>query len=209
MTPDDPREVERQELSSPGTAGHEAAKEPALPPWANKAAKGNDFSEARMQAYFGPRWEKSYKRKLAPFFDDPSFVPTWNWPAAIAFPPAWFLYRKLYVPFTVFFLVPGFVFRWLTGSDTPQTVVELSKPENQWLQIMSIAVFVSSSLAAGGTANWFLFRRARAASRLVSMQSLPESEGLELLRRMGGVNRTATSLFVVLMLVVTLMQFGG
>jgi hypothetical protein len=162
-----------------------------------------------MQAYFGPKWEKSYRRKLAPFFEDPSFVPTWNWPAAIAFPPAWFLYRKLYVPFTVFFLVPGFVFRWLTGSDTPQTVAELSKPENEWLQLMSIAVFVSSSLAAGGTANWFLFRRARAASRLVSMQGVSAREGLELMRRMGGVNRTATSLFVVLMLVITLMQFGG
>jgi len=74
---------------------------------------------------------------------------------------------------------------------------------------MSIAVFVSSSLAGGGTANWFLFRRARAASRLVSLQGVPASEGIELMRRMGGVNRTATTLFVVLMLVVTLMQFGG
>jgi hypothetical protein len=74
---------------------------------------------------------------------------------------------------------------------------------------MSVAVFVSSSLAAGGTANWFLFRRTRAASRLVSMQGVSSSEALDLMRRIGGVNRTATSLFVVLMLVVTLMQFGG
>lgn len=185
------------------------ASTPELPRWARQAGRSNEFSEERMQAYFGPKWEKSYRRKLAPFFEDSSFVPTWNWPAAIAFPPAWFLYRKLYVPFTIFFLVPGFVFRWLTGSDTPQTVAELSKPENEWLQLMSIAVFVSSSLAAGGTANWFLFRRARAASRLVSMQGVSASEGLDLMRRMGGVNRTATSLFVVLMLVITLMQFGG
>jgi len=185
------------------------ASTPELPRWARQAGPSDEFSEERMQAYFGPKWEKSYRRKLAPFFEDSSFVPTWNWPAAIAFPPAWFLYRKLYVPFTIFFLVPGFVFRWLTGSDTPQTVAELSKPENEWLQIMSIAVFVSSSLAAGGTANWFLFRRARAASRLVSMQGVSASEGLDLMRRMGGVNRTATSLFVVLMLVITLMQFGG
>ena len=185
------------------------ASTPELPRWARQAGRSNEFSEERMQAYFGPKWEKSYRRKLAPFFEDSSFVPTWNWPAAIAFPPAWFLYRKLYVPFTIFFLVPGFVFRWLTGSDTPQTVAELSKPENEWLQLMSIAVFVSSSLAAGGTANWFLFRRARAASRLVSMQGVSAREGLDLMRRMGGVNRTATSLFVVLMLVITLMQFGG
>lgn len=182
---------------------------PELPRWARPAEPGDEFSDERMRAYFGPKWEKTYRKKLAPFLDDPSFVPTWNWPAAIAFPPAWFLYRKLYLPFTVFFLVPGFVFRWLTGSDTPQTVAELSKPENEWLQIMSVAVFVSSSLAAGGTANWFLFRRARAASRLVTMQGVSATEGLDLMRRMGGVNRTATSLFVVLMLVVTLMQFGG
>ena len=96
------------------------ANAPQLPGWARQSAPSDEFSEERMQAYFGPKWEKSYRKKLAPFFEDPSFVPTWNWPAAIAFPPAWFLYRKLYVPFTVFFLVPGFVFRWLTGSDTPQ-----------------------------------------------------------------------------------------
>jgi len=191
------------------TDGQPDGDSPELPRWARQSAPSDEFSEERMQAYFGPKWEKSYRKKLAPFFEDPSVVPTWNWPAAIAFPPAWFLYRKLYVPFTVFFLVPGFVFRWLTGSDTPQTVAELSKPENEWLQLMSVAVFVSSSLAAGGTANWFLFRRARAASRLVSMQGVSASEGLDLMRRMGGVNRTATTVFVVLMLAVTLMQFGG
>jgi hypothetical protein len=41
------------------------------------------------------------------------------------------------------------------------------------------------------------------------MQGVSSSEALDLMRRIGGVNRTATSLFVVLMLVVTLMQFGG
>lgn len=204
---DEPREPQRDGDAPPSAPPPAGA--PELPRWARQASSGDEFSEERMAAYFGPKWETTYRRKLAPFLEDPSFVPTWNWPAAIAFPPAWFLYRKLYLPFTVFFLVPGFVFRWLTGSDTPQTVAELSKPENEWLQVMSIAVFVSSSLAAGGTANWFLFRRARAASRLVSMQGVAESEGLELMRRMGGVNRTATSLFVVLMVVITLMQFGG
>ena len=207
MKSDDPRDPLHDDRDA--NDAPPPANAPELPRWAHRAAPGDEFSDERMQAYFGPKWETSYRRKLAPFLEDPSFVPTWNWPAAIAFPPAWFLYRKLYVPFTVFFFVPGFVFRWLTGSDTPQTVAELTKPENEWLQLMSIAVFVSSSLAGGGTANWFLFRRARAASRLVSLQGVPASEGIELMRRMGGVNRTATTLFVVLMLVVTLMQFGG
>lgn len=183
---------------------------PELPRWARKSPSGDAMSEERLVAYFGPKWETSYKRKLAPFFEDPSFVPTWNWPAALfAFAPAWFLYRKLYLPFVIFFLVPGFVFRLLTGSDTPQTVAELSKPENEWLQVMSIAIMVSSSLAAGGTANWFLFRRARAANRFVTEQQLPESETLALMRRMGGVNRMGTVLFVVLVVVITLMQVAG
>lgn len=193
---------------SPNDAPPPSNDTPELPRWARQAAPSDELSDDRMAAYFGAKWEKSYRRKLAPFLEDPSFVPTWNWPAALT-SPAWFLYRKLYVPFTVFFLLPGFVFRWLTGSDTPQTVAELSKPENEWLQVMSVAVFISSAIAAGGTANWLLFRRARAASRLVSMQGVPAGEGLELMRRMGGVNRTATTLFVALMFVITLMQFGG
>jgi len=202
--PRDPLRDERDANDAPPPANS-----PELPRWARQAAPGDEFGEDRMQAYFGPKWEKSYRKKLAPFFEDPSFVPTWNWPAAIAFPPAWFLYRKLYVPFTVFFLVPGFVFRWLTGSDTPQTVAELSKPENEWLQLMSVAVFVSSSLAAGGTANWFLFRRARAASRFASAHGGPADEALTLMARMGGVNRTATALFIAMSMVLTLAQLGG
>jgi hypothetical protein len=166
------------------------------------------LGEERMAVYFGAKWDSVYRRKLAPFFDDPAFTPTWNWSAALA-SPAWFLYRKLYLPFSVFFLVPGFVFRWLTGSDTPQTATELMKPENEWLLSMSMAVYLSSMLAAGGTANWLLFRRARAASRFVSLQELPPGEDMALLRRMGGVNRLATSLFLALTAVLTLAQLGG
>ncbi|MCO4099587.1 MAG: DUF2628 domain-containing protein [Gemmatimonas sp.] len=202
MSDNEPRDREQR-------ADHDAPVVPELPRWARPSPTDEVLSDDRMLAYFGPKWETSYKRKLAPFFADPSFVPTWNWPAAIAFPPAWFLYRKLYLPFALFFLVPGFVFRILTGSDTPQTMAEMSKPENEWLKIMSIAVMVSSSLAAGGTANWFLFRRARAANRFVAMQQLPEPETLALMRRMGGVNRSATSLYVALIVIMTLMKIAG
>lgn len=182
---------------------------PELPRWARQAEPGNELSDERMRAYFGPKWEKTYRKKLSPFLEDPSFVPTWNWPAAIAFPPAWFLYRKLYLPFALFFLVPQFAFRLLTDTDVTLTPSDIGKPENAWLVNMSVAIQIASSLAAGGTANWFLFRRARAASRLVSLQGVPAGEGLDLMRRMGGVNRTATTFFVVLMLTLTLMQFGG
>ncbi len=179
-----------------------------LPRWARPSPGTQMLGEERMAAYFGAKWDSVYRRKLAPFFDDPAFTPTWNWSAALA-SPAWFLYRKLYLPFSVFFLVPGFVFRWLTGSDTPQTATELMKPENEWLLSMSMAVYLSSMLAAGGTANWLLFRRARAASRFVSLQELPPGEDTALLRRMGGVNRLATSLFLALTAVLTLAQLGG
>jgi hypothetical protein len=188
--------------------GGDSPPQAELPRWARPSPANQLLSEERLAAYFGAKWEKVYRRKLAPFLDDPAFTPTWNWSAALA-SPAWFLYRKLYLPFSVFFLVPGFVFRWLTGSDTPQTATELMKPENEWLLSMSMAVYVSSMLAAGGTANWFLFRRARAASRFVSMQELPAGEDTALMRRMGGVNRLATALFVSLMVVLSLAQIGG
>lgn len=182
--------------------------QPELPRWARPSRASQLLSEDRMTAYFGSKWDKVYRRKLAPFLEDPAFTPTWNWSAALA-SPAWFLYRKLYIPFSAFFLVPGFVFRWLTGSDTPQTANELMKPENEWLLLMSAAVYASSMLAAGGTANWLLFRRARAASRFVTMQELPAGEETILLTRMGGVNRLATILFILLMAVMTLSQVRG
>ncbi len=194
--------------------GHapDTPNEPELPRWARPAAPSPELSEARMAAYFGSKWDKSYRRKLAPFMDDPSFVPTWNWSAALTSfftPSIWFLYRKLYLPFALFFFVPSFVLRYLTGSNAPATLSEIAKPENESFRVMALAVQISVALAAGGTANWFLFRRARAASRFVSMQEMPEPEGLSLMQRMGGVNRTATLVFLSLMVVITLAQLGG
>jgi hypothetical protein len=190
----------------------EPPHQPELPRWARPAAASPELSDARMVAYFGGKWEKSYKRKLAPFFEDPSFVPTWNWSAALTSfftPSIWFLYRKLYLPFALFFFVPSFVLRYLTGSTAPATLSEIAKPENESFRVMALAVQISVALAAGGTANWFLFRRARAANRFVSMQALPEREGLSLMQRMGGVNRMGTVIFLALMVMITLAQLGG
>lgn len=74
---------------------------------------------------------------------------------------------------------------------------------------MNMAVFASSLIAAGGTANWFLFRRARAAMRLVALQQLPAAEALTLLQRIGGVNRGGTTLFLVLSLALLFAQAGA
>ena len=183
--------------------------EPPLPRWAQRPLPGSDaLSEERLAAYVGPKWEGTYRRKLAVFLEDPTFVPTWNWSAALA-SPAWFLYRKLYLPFFIFFLLPGAAFRWLTGSDQPITLESMSRPENAWLQTMGMAVYVSSALAAGGSANWFLFRRARAAHRFASAHGGPADEALALMARMGGVNRLATALFIAMSMVLTLAQLGG
>lgn len=183
-----------------------------LPHWAQKQNQQRSLeqpSDADMEAFIGPKWEKVYRRKMAPFFEDASFVPTWNWSAAIAFPPAWFLYRKLYLPFAFFFLLPGIAFRLLTGTDKPLTMAAMQLPENEWLLMMNAAVFVSTMLASGGTANWFLYRRARAANRLVVQQQLPRAEEELLLRRVGGVNKLATSLFVALSMMLAAATIGG
>jgi hypothetical protein len=189
-----------------GRRDDQAPPSPEMPKWARQGNAGRELGDERMAAYFGKKWEPTYKRKLAPFLDDPSFVPTWNWSAALSsfIGPVWFLYRKLYLPFALFFLAPATLLRFLTGPEAPQVPSDIMKPENRWFMLMTLAVQVSTMLAAGGTANWFLFRRARAATKFVTMQEVPESDALALLRRMGGVNRIATLLFVVFSLTMVL-----
>lgn len=184
-----------------------------LPRWAQQPARMNPLSDERMAVYFGAaKWEKVYRRKLAPFFEDATFVPTWNWSAALTelmVPSGWFLYRKLYLPFALFFLAPTIAFQLMAGNAVPTTVADLQKPENQWFLLMGFAIRVSAAIAAGGTANWFLFRRARAASHFAALQQLPATEDLALLQRMGGTNRMATTMFVVFWFVLSLAKVAG
>ena len=206
--PESPVSREHPEVPAPST-------EPELPRWARRAQQqpsGTPLTEARLAAYIGAKWESTYRRKLAPFVEDPTFVPTWNWSAAIVqimLPSAWFLYRKLYFPFAIFFPVPSIALRFLTDAAVPQTMADLLKPENQWLLTMMGAVNFSSALAAGGTANWFLFRRARAATVFVAHQELAPAEDAALMARLGGVNRMATALFVAMTLLLTLGSLGA
>ena len=186
----------------------ERAPEPELPAWARRRNANNQIPEGELAAFIGRKWEAAYRRKFAVFQEDASFVPTWNWSAALA-TPFWFLYRKLYVAFAAFFILPGFAFRWLTGSETQLTLQNVQLPENQSLVLMNLAVFVSSVIAAGGTANWFLFRRARAATRLVALQQLPPADALRMLERIGGVNRVGTWLFLAISLVLAIAQAGA
>lgn len=186
---------------------------PPLPRWAQASGgRGALLSETRLAAYFGPKWDTVYRRKLAPFLEDPAFVPTWNWSAALLslVTPAWFLYRKLYLPFVLFFLAPPLALSLLLdGAVMPQTVSEMTKPENQGLINLVAAVQFSTALAAGGTANWLLFRRARAACRFAEAQQLPTSEEHALMVRMGGVNGVATAMVVAMSLMLTLARLRG
>ncbi len=176
--------------------------EPYTPPWTIRPSVNGDLSDEKLALFIGPRWE-TYKRKLAVFREDPGFVPTWNWAAALTCP-VWFLYRKLFLAFAAFFILPNLAFLGLTGTDLQLTPAAALQPENAWLVYTKAGVFISTVIAAGGTANWLLFRRARAAIRLVSAQKMPAPQAATLLGRVGGVSRTGPWLFVALSLVVIL-----
>jgi len=173
---------------SPGAPnGPSGSPENPLPAWATRSTRPGGLSDEKLALFIGPRWEPTYKKKLAPFLQDPSFVPTWNWAAAFG-GGFWFLYRKLYLAFAAFFILGQFALPLLTGSNVQLTATTMADPANRWIWQTSLALQLSGFIAAGGTGNWFLFRRARAAIRLVDLQSLPEAESNLLLQRIGRVN---------------------
>lgn len=169
----------------------------------SSSGAGSEF-ERRVGLFVGPRWESTYRRKFASFFEDASFVPTWNWSAAM-FTEFWFLYRKMYLWFAVFFFVPTFALQWLWGDAL--TLEAVMAPENDRLRLLVLSVQVSTRLAAGGIANYLLFRRASTAVRVLDAQPMPAEQSLELLRRLGGTNRNITLLLIGVFLVMTLLQF--
>jgi hypothetical protein len=185
------------------STGSGSAPEPALPAWARRRSPIGELSDENLAVFIGPRWKSTYRSKLAPFRDDPAFVPTWNWAAAFG-GALWFLYRKLYLAFAAFVILPSVALQLLAGSDTQLTGTNVMAPENRWLLELNIAVVVSGFIAAGGSANWFLFRRARAAIRLVALQDLPAAESQRLLARIGGVNRGGL-LFMLAISVMTML----
>ncbi len=186
---------------------------PPLPSWASRPTRGGPApgspNDQQLAAFVGPRWA-TYRRKFQPFFEDPRFVPTWNWAAALL-SPMWFLYRKLYVPFAFFLLAPSVVFGLLWGGpDVPTQTVPNFIPGGAPLTVLApeptlliAGIFVSLGILAGGTANFLLFRRAQAAIRVVVPRSPSADAALPLLGRVGGVSWRAVGVGV---LVVLLMQ---
>jgi hypothetical protein len=168
-------------------------------------ASANPEFERRLALFIGPRWPR-YQRKFRPFLADASFVPTWNWAAALG-TEYWFLYRKMYLWFAVFFFVPTWVLQWLWGQPlTPEAVLA---PENDRLRLLMLALQVSQRLAAGGVANWLLFRRARAAVVVLDAQRMPAADGEALLRRLGGTNGILTGFVIGLLALLALLQVAG
>jgi hypothetical protein len=197
-----------------------SSPEAPLPAWAQRMRQGTPSgaapldpeTELRFSVFIGPRW-KTYRAKLQPFFDDPSFVPTWNWAAAF-FSPFWFLYRKLYLAFLLFWFAPSYGLSLLSGENKPTgplTPDAMLRPENRPLLLLNLGIMLSASIAAGGTGNYFLWRRGRAALAAVELQQLPSDESITLLRRVGGVSPLMLALALAFTLVAAraLMLGGG
>ena len=195
-----PEQPSPSQQSGNGEEQRAPVPEPELPRWATKAQVATPFSDARMAAYIGPRWESSYRQKLAGFFADPAFSVSWNW-AAFFVGPMWFLYRKLYLAFGIFWVASQVLgARVLAGIDRESLSAEaLSTPEGKPILMMLAGIYLTIHLASAGTANWLLFRRARAATLIVTIQQVPEDVAISRLQRLGGV----AALPVVLLLLLT------
>lgn len=177
------------------------AQPPELPRWANKNKVSTPFSEERMAAFIGPRWESTYRRKLAGFFADPAFAVTWNW-AAFLVGPIWFFYRKLYLAFGIFWIASQVLAaRLFVGFEqealSPQA---LSTSEGKPVLMILGGLYLTINLASAGTANWFLFRRARFKSLVVTVQQVPEDVAISRLQRVGGVALLPVILLLLLQL---------
>ncbi len=189
---------------------------PPLPSWASRPTRGGPAPgspvEQQLAAFVGPRWT-TYRRKFQPFFEEPTFVPTWNWAAALL-SPMWFLYRKLYVPFVFFLVAPTVFFGLLWGTtDVPTQTVASPIPGAPPLTtfgpeptLVLFGVIVSLGILAGGTANYLLFRRAQAAIRVVVPRSPSADAALPLLGRVGGVSWRAVGIGVLVMLLMQVVR---
>jgi hypothetical protein len=167
------------------------------PPTRQDQPLADPVAERELAVFIGPRWP-AYRRKFAPFLSDPGFVPTWNWPAALVPFGAWFLYRKMILPFFFFWLGPGIVQYYIQGKDA----MTAAEPDP-----LAMGVMLSMAITAGGTANYLLYRRARAARDFVSTRGLPRAEGEAELARIGGVNRGAIWIAATILLLSLLARY--
>jgi NaMN:DMB phosphoribosyltransferase len=89
---------------------------------------------------------------------------------------------------------------------TPETAM---LPEHRGALLLQLGVLLSCALAAGGTGNYFLWRRGRAALAAVALQQLPDSESMALIRRVGGVSRIMLAFSLAFALGMMMMLLAG
>lgn len=190
MTSPDPQSEQRPDAPAPQPA-----------PWGPPSAIPVPDSPVDRQwaAFIGRRWP-TYRRKFAPFFEDARFTPTWNWPAAL-FAPYWFLYRKLYLPFVFFWVAPTVVYQLAWRGDSgemPSMAIQPGMPLTD-SQKMVFGSVLAVMVLAGGTANYLLFRRAHAALRVLAERGAAPEHTVPLLARVGGTNRTAVVIVLLVL----------
>ncbi len=93
----------------------------------------------------------------------------------------------------------------LMGDVDKTALLNPESAEAKHFSLMTMAIGLSFTIAAGGTANWFLFRRARAASYVVMMQKVPEDVAISRLQRLGGVSFRAVVIFCAVSLVMAML----
>lgn len=187
---------------------------PPLPPWAAQPTSTVPAPDSPLDrqfaAFIGRRWP-TYRRKFAPFFEDDRFQPTWNWAAALATPfgPLWFIYRRLYVPAVLFWILPslGLGLLWNGEKVTFQDIASGTAVGRDF-QLVMFGILLSIMVLAGGTANYLLYRRARAAIRLAGERG-DRDMTLALLHRLGRANWIGVLVVFALMLLASSGMFRG
>lgn len=162
-----------------------------------------ELTNEQLAAFIGPKWEDTYRHKLAAFREDASFVPTWNWSAALL-TPIWLMYRKLYLGLGIYVLASLLAGPLIVGPDAAMDPASLV--DNPRLAALLYSIRLSLGIAFGGSGNWFLYRRARAASRLVQARSGASPESMAFLGRIGGVNKRGAAVVVALGILMVLVQ---
>ena len=162
--------------------------------------------DRQFAAFIGPRWE-TYRRKFAPFFEDARFQPTWNWsaalPTAIGMTPLWFVYRRMYLPALLIWMVQSFGLALLWGGDLNVQEVLGNGPRSEEFKVIAFGVQLSMVVLTGGTANYLLYRRARAAMRVAERRGESAEGTFRWLERVGRVN------MIGVVIVVALFAFAG
>lgn len=189
----------------------------SLPPWAtvpkSPVPEPGSPLDRQFAAFIGPRWE-TYRRKFRPFFEDSRFQPTWNWgaalPTAVGVTPLWFVYRRMYFPALMFWMLQSFALAYLWGGEQMSMQEALANTDRaQDFRLIALGVQLSTMVLAGGTANFLLYRRARAAMRAAEQRGESAEGTFKWLGQVGRVNLIGVAIVLALFLFAALSAAGA